>query len=126
MSREQIERLNAELTKIIAAKDLTALVAMYEEDAWLLPPGAPVVQGRDAISARFNAFMSTVETLDMQFEVIDVVDAGDVLVDLAHIRTAAQRRDGEAHHQKSKHIVIWRKQSDGTFKIAAEAINRDA
>ena len=126
MSREQIESLNAELTKVIAAKDIAALVAMYEEGAWLLPPGAPVVQGRDAIQARFDAFIGTVETLDMQFEVIDVIDAGDVLVDLAHIRTSAQRRDGEGHTQKSKHIVIWRKQPDGTFKIAAEAINRDA
>ena len=123
--REQVEQRNAELTKAAANKDLEALANFYEEDAYLLPPGAEVVHGRDGVRARFANFLPNATSLDMQFEVIDIIEAGDIVVDIAHMAVSAGRASGETHSHRSKHIVIWREQADGTLKIAAEAINRD-
>jgi ketosteroid isomerase-like protein len=45
--REQIESLNAELSQAAANKDTAGIASFYEERALLLPPGAPLVEGRE-------------------------------------------------------------------------------
>lgn len=125
-SREQIEALKDELSRLIANKDVAAIAAFYEDEAFMLPPDKPLIEGRDGIVARHSGFLGTVETMEWRSEIIDIIESGDVVVDISHIRNSAKLRSGADHRQESKHIVVWRKQPDGTLKIAAEVINRDA
>ena len=124
--REEIEERKAELSKMVAVKDIPGIGALYEEDVWQLPPDMPLIQGRDRVVNRFGTFLDRVESLDWKSEIIEVFDGGDIVVDVSHIRNSGQLRSGGTHTQKSKHIVVWRRQPDGTLKIAAEVINRDA
>ena len=124
--REQIESVNAEISKAAADKDTAGIAGLYEEGARLLPPGAPLVEGRENIQARFDAFIPNAKTLSMTFDLVDVIESGDVSVAIGHITVAAERPSGESHSHTSKHLVVWREQADGSLKIAAEAINRDA
>jgi uncharacterized protein (TIGR02246 family) len=124
--REQIESLNAELSKAAANKDTAGIASFYEERALLLPPGAPIVEGRENIKARFDAFIPNAQSLNMAFDLVDVIEAGDVAIDISRITITVQRPSGETASHHSKHVVVWRQQPDGNLKIVAEAINRDA
>jgi ketosteroid isomerase-like protein len=84
------------------------------------------MSGRDTLEARHTAFIETVESQEFEFDIIDVIDSGDVVVEIAHISSTIHFRNGETHSNRIKHMVIWREQADGTLKIAAEAVNRDA
>jgi ketosteroid isomerase-like protein len=124
--REQIESLNAELSKAAANKDTAGIAAFYEEGARLLPPGAPIVEGRENILARFNAFIPNAKSMSMVFDLVDVIEAGDVVIDISRMTVSVERPSGESASHVSKHVVVWRQQPDGDLKIVVEAINRDA
>jgi uncharacterized protein (TIGR02246 family) len=124
--REQIESLNAELSKAAANKDTAGIAGLYEEGALLLPPGAPIVKGRENIQARFDAFIPNAKSMSMVFDLVDVIEAGDVVIDVSRMTVSVERPSGETASHVSKHVVVWRQQPDGDLKIVVEAINRDA
>ncbi|HEY2651651.1 MAG TPA: hypothetical protein VGI50_07010 [Solirubrobacteraceae bacterium] len=72
--REQIESLNAELSKAAANKDTAGIAGFYEERALLLPPGAPIVEGRENFQPRFDAFIPNAQSLNMAFDLVDVIE----------------------------------------------------
>jgi uncharacterized protein (TIGR02246 family) len=124
--REQIESLNAELSKAAANKDTAGIAGFYEEGARLLPPGAPIVEGRENIQARFDAFIPNAKSMSMVFDLVDVIEAGDIAIDISRMTVSVERPSGETASHVSKHVVVWRQQPDGELKIVVEAINRDA
>lgn len=61
--------------------DLDAVIALYTDDAVLLPPNEPVVSGKAAIRARYMRLFATTR-MDVRFEPIDVYVSGN----LAYLR----------------------------------------
>jgi ketosteroid isomerase-like protein len=53
-TRSEIARQEASWMSALATGDIDRLVAMYEDEAWLIVPGAEPFQGRDAIRAALS------------------------------------------------------------------------
>jgi ketosteroid isomerase-like protein len=54
-----LDSLGQAFNAAVAAKDTNAIVAMYADDASMLPPNMPRADGRDAIHKGWVGFMST-------------------------------------------------------------------
>jgi ketosteroid isomerase-like protein len=105
-------------------KDWAAYVkAYYAEDAVVLPPNGPLVQGRAAMESWFASFppMS-----DFRAEIIEVEGRGD----LAYVRGAYSMLftppgASEPIKDTGKYIEIWRKQADGSWRAIRDIFNSD-
>jgi len=99
--------------------DMDALVAMYTEDARLLPPNAPLAQGRAAVQASFQGMMD--DGLKGELETVEARVAGDMGYRLGTYVIIAP--DGSAV-DRGKYIETWRNEG-GTWRISNDIWNSD-
>jgi uncharacterized protein (TIGR02246 family) len=108
-----------------AAGDASKLAERYDENAVSMPPGMPALTTKSAIAADFNAFFSsnraTHRTLDADRRV-----SGGFAIERARYEATISPRDGGATIKEAgKHIVVYRRQADGSWKVFWEIWNSD-
>jgi len=105
-------------------KDWDAYVRTdYTEDAVVLPPNAPAVQGWEAIKAYILK-----ESLSSDFEVsiIDLEGRGDLAYVRGTYSMTFDAPDGSGPTKDTgKYIEIWQKQSDGSWKVIRDIFTSD-
>jgi ketosteroid isomerase-like protein len=110
-ARQQISETNRRFEDAMNRQDAAgAAQAVYTKDACILPPGAAIVRGRDAI-ARFwtqAAAQMGVRSVQLSTEQLDI--SGDHAHEIG--RATLSAGGGEA---TAKYVVIWKKE-DGQWK----------
>ncbi len=95
------------------------------EDAALLPPEAPLTQGREAIReviANLEAIPGFSVTWSPSFA--RVAEAGDLGYTIgAYEMTMAP--EGQAVRLVGKYLTVWSRQADGTWMVTADMFNAD-
>lgn len=129
--RAELERslrhADSTLTAVIAAKDLDGTTALYDENAELLPVAEPAVVGREAIRREWAdilgipGFASTASLTR-----VDVSDDGTLGYTRGTYQTTMTGTDGRPVVERGKWVTVWRRQSDGTWRIVQDITNTDA
>ncbi len=99
--------------------DAAALAALYTEDAWLLPPGGEMIQGRAQIEAFWSSRFARIA--EVKLTTVDVVPLGD---DAAREvgRSLILTKSLLAEEIVGKYIVVW-KRVGGEWKLEADMWN---
>ncbi len=115
----EITARSAEWGAAMNAKDVDGLVAMYTDDARVMPPNAAMTVGSDGVRAAFGAMVDagvSVKLTSMEARVVGdighnigtfAVSVGDTVVDVG------------------KFIETWERGADGTWRIANDIYNSD-
>jgi uncharacterized protein (TIGR02246 family) len=121
---EQVIRaLDAAWSRALEAKDLDGTVANYADDAVLLPPEAPLVEGKPAIRERFARRLAT-PGYRASFVTTRLRVAGAVAYELGVFHVTAAGAGGPVE-RVGKHLVVWEKRS-GRWQVTAESLSFDA
>lgn len=122
--RAAIEAATEEAMTINATRDHQAYVNhYYTADAIVLPPNGEAIRGREALLA-FNESFPPYE--ELQFSHVEMDGAGDmayVYGTYTMIMAAAEGEDPVEDH--GKYIEIWKRQADGSWKVALDIFNSD-
>ncbi len=112
---------NAAFMAGIAAGDSAAVGALYTDDAVLLPPGMPSLEGREAITqfwqGGIGAGIARVEMMPTEV----VATSADTILERSTVRVF--NADG-AQIDQGKYVVVWR-QVDGQWFMAWDIWNSD-
>ncbi len=88
----------------------------YTENARLLPPDAPMMQGRQAIQAFWQGAMDmgirSVALESMDFE----LGGDDMGREIGTAVLNIQTPDGQMVTQHAKYVVVWKRQASGAWK----------
>jgi len=114
--RDELEAINEGFSKALAEQDVERVVAYYTDDARLLWPDQPMIRGREAITAEFANDLRDGPAI-VQFETLDVLEGGDLVVDVGRMI----RPESEA-----KYVVVYQRQADGSLKLAVDALSDNA
>ena len=116
-----IEKLNDAFAQAFNTGDMASLANMYTSDAYLMPPQAAMVRGRDDIQRFWKAAGEQVG--DIKLTTIDVKPLGS---DAAReIGTFALKTKGQPSQEiAGKYVVVWQKVG-GDWKLAADIWNTD-
>lgn len=121
-----IRAADATTLKAAQAKDVDRVISNYADDAVWLPPGEPVVQGKTAIRAGWSQFLATPGlSIDWHIEKVDVARAGDMAYTFYKYELKIQGQDGNVSTDHGKDLAVWKKQSDGSWKMVADTFNSD-
>ena len=90
------------------AKDIEKMTTFYAEDSVLLPPNAPAIFGRDAISATLQEMFAA--GMSIELEDLEIKVVGDLGYKAGRYRTTAA--DGSLI-DRGKYIEIWAKIDHG-------------
>jgi ketosteroid isomerase-like protein len=120
-----IRRIDALWSKAADDKDLEGAVHPYAEDASILPFGAPIATGTDAIRNTWAALMAKPGySLTFVPTKIEVASAGDMAWEIGTFELRLNNAQGQPMDIPGKYVVTWRKIGP-TWKVAADIFNTD-
>lgn len=99
----------------VAARDLPALMSLYEPDAVFVPAPGVVHTGHAAIAAALGQMLALEP--QMQAEVVAVHQAGAIALVVVDWRLRGTAPDGTAVEQAGRSADVMRRQSDGTWRV---------
>jgi uncharacterized protein (TIGR02246 family) len=115
---------DARLSRAVADKDLERTLEFYASDASILPVAEPIVTGRQAIRAEWEhifqipGFQSTTTATT-----VEVSRGGDLGFTQGTYSTTFDLANGTQATERGKWVSVWKKQADGTWKVAVEIYN---
>ena len=122
--RNQIEALAAEFGKAFTNRDVDGVVGLYAEDAKVLPPNSPLVEGRAAMRAVVQQYLD-MGAEGLELHTIDVTEAGDLAVEVGRYELTIRPPGAESFIDVGKYVAIWR-QTDGGLKMVVDTWNTDS
>jgi uncharacterized protein (TIGR02246 family) len=124
--RAEIDQVNRRFEEAFDRGDAAAAGSVYTDDAELMPPNGPMINGRDAITKFWQGIMD-IGLQGIAMNTLSVVEHGD---DAAHeIGTASltiKPEGGEPTTDSVKYVVVWRREAAGEWKWAVDIWNGDS
>ena len=113
--RDELDAINAGMARALAEQDAKRFASYYTNDARLLSHGQPIIGGRAEIEAEVGNWVTN-GPVTLWFEAGDVIADGSLVVDVGRIISPTGR---------SKYVVVYQRQPDGSLKIAVDAGSND-
>jgi uncharacterized protein (TIGR02246 family) len=123
---KSIRELEDKAREAAKAKDLDRYVSFYADNAVLLWPGTPMVSGHAAIREFMRVFLSMPDfSLSFETAQVKVSRAGDFAYTYGTNKVTLVDPNGKKMKDSGKYLTVYRKQSDGTWKVVADMGNSD-
>jgi uncharacterized protein (TIGR02246 family) len=101
--------------EVFGNRNFAALRDIYTRDARILPPGAEMISGREAIQKFWTDLVQSANATSAILTSVDVMPAGDGAVEIGEA-TLTLAPPGQAQIQMEvKYVVYWREE-DGRWK----------
>jgi uncharacterized protein (TIGR02246 family) len=112
-------------TEVFGKRNFAALDDVYTSDARILPPGAPMISGRDAIKQFWSDMVAGANATSAVLASVDVMPAGDGVVEIGKAVLTVEPPGQAAAQMEVKYVVYWR-QEDGRWKWHVDIWNPNA
>jgi len=120
--RRGIDESNRRFEKAFNGGDPAAAAqAVYTRNARILPPGAPMVEGRDAIAQFWTGAAKQLNVQRVELSTVDLQPLGDGAYEIG--RATLTLAGGQS--AVAKYVVIWR-QEDGRWRWHVDIWNMEA
>ncbi len=113
-------------SKAMTDKQLDSTVSYYAEEASIFPPNAPTATGKNAIRNVWAQFFAMPGFLVTCHPVkIEASRSGDIGYTQGPYDLAFRDARGKTVKDRGKYLAVWRKQSDGAWRVMADIFNSD-
>ena len=113
-------------SKAAGAKDLDQTVSFYLDDASVLPFNEPIATGKEQIRRAWSHLMALPGyALHFAPSKIEVASSGDLAYEIGTFELTLNDAQGAATVSPGKYVVVWKKQTKGDWKVAADIFNTD-
>jgi len=118
-----IKALGPALDKAALAKEWDTILSLFTEDSMLMGPNMPVIKGRSG----HRAFIESLKPshTEHRIDIVEVDGYGDIAYGICTYSEALTVGGGEQIEDKGKILGVFRKQSDGQWRIALWSFNSD-
>lgn len=116
------ERFNRE---VVGKRNFAALDDVYTGNARILPPGAPMISGRDAIKKFWSDLVLSANAQSAVLTSVDVMPAGEGVVEIGRATLTVQPPGQAAVQMEVKYVVYWRQEA-GLWKWHVDIWNHNA
>jgi ketosteroid isomerase-like protein len=112
-------------TEVIAKRNMAALDDVYTVDARILPPGAPLISGRDAIKRFWADLVQSTNAKSAVLISVDVIPSGDSVVEIGRATLTIEPPGQPEAQMEVKYVVYW-KQEGGRWKWHVDIWNQNS
>jgi uncharacterized protein (TIGR02246 family) len=108
------------------AKDLDKVIFFYADDAVQMPNKAPAAKGKENIRKNWAPMLAAPGPgLSWQTSSVEVTRSGDLAYETGAYNFVTTDNKGKSNDEKGKYVVVWKKQSDGSWKVVVDTDNTD-
>ena len=123
---EAISAADAALQNAVAERNLEAIISFYAEDAVMLPTAEPIVVGKPAIRKEWQHILDIPDFQNRSvLTKVDVSSGGDMAYSMGTYLAMMLGEDGQPVTEPGKFLSVWKRQSDGSWRIVADTYNTD-
>jgi ketosteroid isomerase-like protein len=97
---------------VVGRRNFAALDNVYTSGARILPPGGPMLSGREAIKTFWAGLVQSTNAETVTLTSVEVIPSGDGIVEIGR---ATLTFAGSPDAMEAKYVVYWR-QEDGRWK----------
>jgi ketosteroid isomerase-like protein len=109
------------------SRDMDKVLSFYSPDAIALPDQQPISLTKDAIRTEWQPLLSNKNlTLSWKTTAVGVAKSSDIAYEYGAYTLDILGKDGQPSTQTGKYLLVWKKQADGTWKVAVDTDNSDA
>ncbi len=112
-------------SEVAGKRNFAALDDVYTADARILPPGAPMISGRDAIKQFWSDVVNSLHATSVALRSVDVMPTGDGVVEIGAATITAEPPGQPAAQIEGKYVVYWREEA-GKWKWHVDIWNMNA
>ena len=106
------------------ARNVDALMAFYTDEMTLMPPNAAMIAGRDNVKKYLTDMMNLPDfSLAWQPTRAEAARSGDIGYSIGTYHVMFTAPDGGMVMEDGKYTTVWKKQPDGTWKVAVDMFN---
>ena len=98
-------------SEVFGKRNFAALDDIYTADARILPPGAPMISGREAIKKFWFDLVHSVNAKSAVLGSDDVMAAGDGVVEIGHATLTVEPQGQAPAQLQVKYVVYWRQEN---------------
>ena len=121
--RNLIASANQKFMDAFSRADAAGIAALYTDDAKLLPPGSPMMTGKDAIQSFWQGAMD-MGIKEAKLEIVAVESADNLAYEVSRFALSGEQQGGESIMLTGKYVVVWKNQ-DGNWKLHVDIWNTD-
>ena len=122
-----VRDVEAAWSKDVGLKDLDKWAAYYTDDAAVLLPNEPILNGKEAIKAALKPLVADPNfALSFQGTRAEGSKGGDLVWSVGtYSMTVSDPKTKKPVTDKGKYLTVFKKQADGSWKAIADMINSD-
>jgi ketosteroid isomerase-like protein len=125
VDRAAVARATTALLNAVNASDLTGVLATWSDHGVMMPPHHPSVHGWAALKDYFKDLFSH-SRFEFVFSSSHIDVAGDVALErLEYTASMWPLEGGSVLQDRGKGLHVYRRQSDGSWKLALDIWNSD-
>jgi ketosteroid isomerase-like protein len=109
--------------EVAGKRDVSALDRVYTADARILPPGAPMISGRENIKTFWRSAIEAMNVRSVKLETVSFEALGDTGIEIG--RAILEFAAPGTPPATVKYVVMW-KLEDGSWKWHVDIWNLDA
>jgi ketosteroid isomerase-like protein len=102
-------------SEVFGKRNFAALDDIYTRNARILPPGAPMISGREAIKKFWSDMVQSANATSAVLASVDVMPVGDGAVEIGKATLTVEPPAQSAAQMEVKYVVYWQ-QEDGRWK----------
>lgn len=121
------EAATAAFHQALRTNDAHSFFAYVADDVLMMPPGEPVIRGKDALREWFAGFLSQYRTTSLTFSDCEVLVGDGWAVELGRYDWDLERvGGGEPVIDRGNYMQVWKAQPDGEWRFEREIWNSSA
>ncbi len=122
--KERLMQLSRDWSAIVNSGDIDAIVAHWDDDAVMLPPDSPIIEGKAAIRSYVQA-ASAIPGFRITWEPESayVAEAGDMAYMIERNEITFDDENGEPITIRGKVVTVWKKDAAGEWKNVVDIWN---
>ena len=123
---QALRDLDAQWSAAAAAKDLEKTISFYSENALVLPTNAPAATTKDAIRNTWKDLLASPGVaISRKTTKVEVARSGDIAYTTGTYELTMNDASGKPINDRGKYVEVWKKQTDGKWKVAVDIWNSD-
>lgn len=125
-TEQAIREATAALVRAVNGSDVDAVMAVWDPSGTLMPPGHSSVHGQQAIRAYFERLFQR-SRFTFEFAPSQLNLDGCTAIEYVQYSASAESLDGaETHTDRGKGVHVYRRASDGSWKLLLDIWSSDA
>jgi uncharacterized protein (TIGR02246 family) len=119
-----IRAASADWSRAAEARDLDKAVAYYADDAVEFVDKGALLKGKDSIRTSWQQLLApSAPSLTFSTSFVEVARSGDLAYEYGTYDFVTPGKKGKTNDEKGKYVVVWKKQSNGAWKVAVDIDN---